>query len=781
MTEKKQRIILTKARKKMQVSNDFYAYVLGALLHDIGKLVQRAQENPRKMDHCKWGDKWFEEKLAEKLKIFTSTEKDIIRKAINTHHDHMDFISLADALSAGIDRIELKNEEEKDPFTSRLKCIFSEISITSKQNEPFYYPLKSLSENLEEIFPEREEKCSPNDYSQLLKRLENELCETLKQELSPLELINNFYFLLWKFTWAIPSSAYKDEPDISLFDHLKSTSAITACLYLYSKECSENLTIHTPAFILLMGDVSGIQSYIFDVLTQQGKVAKRLRARSLFVQLLSEVASHKIIHKLGLPFLNILSSAGGNFSILLPNLKRIEEEIKELQKEFDEWTYSKLGAELNISLAFCEAKGVELINYFYLTNKLKGILSQKKFQPFGSLLTNGNSWDTGKFLLERKIEREEKACTGCRKYPIKDIEEKLCENCSMDIKIGKLLPGTKYIAFFKTPNKEFSILNYSFELWDRRKSSEAYLIISLNEPSSEGFKYIPNHIPFYENENCKLKDHEHKNREPLSFECIAEFSKGDKLLGFLKGDADNMGKILIEGFKNTKLSIARYCSFSRMLETFFSGYLNYKIERNFKDIYVIFSGGDDFFVAGPWNRIVDFSKEIREDYKKFVGFNSDLTFSAGLIFAKPHEPISFCAEIVDEELKEAKKREGKDSIRLFSKNLGWNELEEVLDEAKRVIKWVEEKPPQISRSLAFNFREYGTMAEKFENTKETKYLKFIPLMVYDIERNLSMEKQKDAFEWAYSFIPNQITPFNHKLKFLRVIMEYVLKYTRGGE
>jgi CRISPR-associated protein Csm1 len=304
----------------------------------------------------------------------------------------------------------------------------------------------------------------------------------------------------------------------------------------------------------------------------------------------------------------------------------------------------------------------------------------------------------------------------------------------------------------------------------------------LNTPSFNGFKLIPNYIPSYESEKCKIREHSHEEGEPLSFECIAEFSNGEKSLGFLKGDADNMGKVFREGFKNTKLTISRYSCLSRMFETFFSGYLNYKIKEEFNEIYVIFSGGDDFFIAGPWDRVIEFSKTIRREYEKFVGFNSDLTFSAGLIFAKPHEPISFCAEAVEEALKNAKNTEGKDSIRIFEKNLKWEELEILMEEAKKVIEWLKSEPPVISRSTVFNFREYGLMAEKSKILEgkdiETRYLKFVPLMVYDIERNLKDERQKEAFEWAYSFLPNQKSPISENLKYLRVIMEYVLKYTR---
>ncbi len=112
---------------------EYHAVILGALLHDIGKFVQRAQSNPMSQDHSHWGEEWFENHLAEKLTpIFGKKEKQIIRSAIGNHHEHEKYISLADAISAGMDRIPLNDEEKGDPFTDRLISIFSRVSISDK-------------------------------------------------------------------------------------------------------------------------------------------------------------------------------------------------------------------------------------------------------------------------------------------------------------------------------------------------------------------------------------------------------------------------------------------------------------------------------------------------------------------------------------------------------------------------------------------------------------------------------------------------------------------------
>jgi CRISPR-associated protein Csm1 len=87
-----------------RAEKEFFAIILGALLHDIGKFVQRSQPNPMSQDHSHWGEEWFQNHLAEKLTpVFNENEKQIIRSSIGSHHGHEKFVSLADAISAGMD------------------------------------------------------------------------------------------------------------------------------------------------------------------------------------------------------------------------------------------------------------------------------------------------------------------------------------------------------------------------------------------------------------------------------------------------------------------------------------------------------------------------------------------------------------------------------------------------------------------------------------------------------------------------------------------------------
>jgi len=780
------------------------ALILGALLHDIGKFVQRAQDNPRSQDHCHWGEEWFQDNLSEKLTgIFSEDNKETIRSAIANHHTYERYISLADAISAGMDRIEieLKDEEEKDPFTKRLVSIFSRISISNKDKKCKYHKLTFLGKNnLLDTFPIDNDKCSYQEYRKLLTAFNEEINKLDFSKLSPPQLVDWMYFLLLKYTWCIPSAAYRHEPDVSLFDHLKTTAAIAICLYDYHKEHSdENLNIETKAFQLIGGDVSGIQDYIFSILPQHGKVAKRLRARSLYVQLISEIATHKILHSFALPLCNQIISAGGNFYVLVPSLRDANRKIQTVQGECEKWMFEKLNAELSLPQASMELSGKDLAYFSKVLEKLRNNLAYQKYQSHRSVVFSGTMWNEKKFLRSEVIEGDAKVCQSCGKHPqTEDSEEGLCEHCSTDTKMGSLLPKRKYIAFFNDPTHEFRILDYSFELWgdkDLKNITEKnlYLVLNLNDSEINhlvrGFKYITTHIPA--KEHIPSANVEEKS-QIVTFEDIANVSEGDKLLGYVKADIDNLGLILRYGLEpeepkdkykieGIRPSISRFVALSRMLETFFSGYLQFELIGNmdFKGIYTVFSGGDDLFIIGPWDKTINFIQEIRKDFSKFCANNPDFTFSAGISLAKHHIPVSFCAKSVHNALKEAKNRQDKDitikdGVALFGQTLSWNELETILIETRKITEWLEHNV--ISRSLVYNFRQYGEMYQKYNKKRKVEYLKFIPLLTHDINRNLSLEKQKDAFLWAEAL---RHLEGSKNLPYLKTIMEYVLTYTRG--
>jgi len=803
-------------------ANSCYAILLAGLLHDIGTFIQRAGDYSPPRLHAQLSEEWYQINLRAKFAaVFGEDDLARIQSLIRDHHSDAEYISLADAIATGATRISIEDEEEKHPCSPRLLSIFSRISLSDKPKKPGYHRLAHLGqEDLKETFPIENAECSAKEYASLLSDFERETADLNFAGTKPDQVVDRLTFLLWKYCWCVPSGNYRAEPDVSLYDHLRITASLAGCLHGFHRENPNKvLSLETRAFCLIAGDISGIQSYIFSILPQQGKIAKRLRARSLFVQLLSEVAAHRILHDFELPLCNSMMSAGGNFYVLVPNLKDAEERIKRIQEEFDRWTLEHLNAELSVNLAGLEVTGEELTDFPELVGRLKRKLNEAKYGPHRSVLSSAGGWSEDVFLRPRAIEQEEEVCESCRRYKrykaVEVIEEALCERCYTDAEIGKRLPASAYIAFFKENfhpkhvshssdgSHRFEILGYSFELWPRLQSTtstERYLLLALNReevvPPSTGFKHLALHIPTEQHprtEEDTARAIKEEANQALTFDAIADAAQGDKLLGYVKADVDNMGRILREGLKGGhsvsryegKLSISRFVMLSRMLETFFSGYLQTTLEEKFKELYTVFSGGDDFFVVGPWNIAIRFARHMRNEFSRYCSNNDDLTFSAGIFLAQPHEPIAFCAEAAEAELKKSKKQEKKDKVTLFGQTVNWNELDTILAEADKVIKWLDTEPPIISRSFAYNLQRYAEMAEKsgiYANIEEksTKYLRFVPLLVYDINRNLTKDAQQDARQWASALLPTVEKPQGgDNLPYLKVIMEYVLAFARA--
>lgn len=53
--------------------------------------------------------------------------------------------------------------------------------------------------------------------------------------------------------------------------------------------------------MIIFGDISGIQAFVFDVAEEGGGQAQRLRARSFMFQLIAEVATIRILNASNCP------------------------------------------------------------------------------------------------------------------------------------------------------------------------------------------------------------------------------------------------------------------------------------------------------------------------------------------------------------------------------------------------------------------------------------------------------------------------------------------------
>lgn len=187
-----------------------------------------------------------------------------------------------------------------------------------------------------------------------------------------------------------------------------------------------------------------------------------------------------------------------------------------------------------------------------------------------------------------------------------------------------------------------------------------------------------------------------KHNNILDFDEIAKRSEGDKKLAALKLDVDNLGKLFRDRTEND------YKKLSDALKDFFDAKFLQLIEQlEMKDhIYVVFSGGDDCFLIGCWNKIFALAIELRQ---KFDEFQKDLkiqipslpqeeiTFSAGIVVVSPKYPVMRLAEEVEEVLESSKKVENKNSVNVFGKTLSWKEFEQSQAISKQLFDLIDKK------------------------------------------------------------------------------------------
>ncbi len=804
--------------------------VLAGLLHDIGKLLQRGS----------FGSLETSGQHPQVSSVFVSAystffgqivDADLLKTLVQHHHESHYFppelqvqgiqdpetrclanlVSLADNYSSSErgDTTLAGADFKSTPLMSVMERIFipdGRQPETSGQTPSLRFKPRPLSgtddHDFASIYPEAFPEYGPGELNLLLKEFGKDFGSLAKSGVSTFDAaLYHVLHLIYKYAWCVPSNTQEDVPDISLFDHLRTTAAIAACLYRYhvtEGSLNEHSLRHSQSrrFLLLGGDLSGIQSYIFDVANiGAGGVSRRLRARSLYVQLVTEACTHRILELFDLPPVNVLIVAGGNFNILLPNHSRTREMIGTVNEEIDRWFLEQLNGELALNLASIPLDGDDFRGTSEKGEGFSGILRRlgdelalTKQQRFASVLRDGKHWHGETFVINQDFKGRD-ACRSCRKFPVQGPDTDLCQHCRTDWQTGKDLPAANAIAFDRDGAGGIPLPYGTASLLPTSSGRQGQLAIALNSTDLTSFRGIPAQSKFLANYIPRVADEEEQKRlaeisakrgikddppvmgEPITFELMAAVASGRDYLGFLKMDADNMGGAMVFGLKREKPetgldTTSRVATLSRQIDWFFSGWVQRLLSREseFKYCYTVFSGGDDLFVAGPWNAIINLADRIHSDYSRYTG-NPGLTISAGVAIGSSSYPISQAAGEAQEAV-ESSKNAGRSRITLLGHTLAWDEWAAVKN------KWIELAPvletEKISSAFLYSLVEYGKMWQKFRKGN-TGGLRFQPLLAYRIRRNINARQSPTFCGWAQSIASLRLEELQQK----QVILDYL--------
>jgi CRISPR-associated protein Csm1 len=228
------------------------------------------------------------------------------------------------------------------------------------------------------------------------------------------------------------------------------------------------------------------------------------------------------------------------------------------------------------------------------------------------------------------------------------------------------------------------------------------------------------------------------------FEWIAEKSDGDHKLAAVKLDVDNLGSLFKDRTKED------YTTLSKALTDFFDARLLQLISdlEMRQNIYAVFSGGDDCFLIGTWEKAFQLAIQLRQDFADFQRDlkykimslpKDDITFSAGIVVFTPHHPMLRLAEEAEEALSASKSAGTKNSITVFGKTLTWTEFEQSQKLAATLADLINNKGE--SKSLLMIFRLIEPQKKEMPKVWWLKYF---------LRRNVRNEKVTGPIFDGYS-------------------------------
>jgi len=760
---------------------EYYDLILAAWLHDIGKFYQRAgykldkpkdeesmTELARKQGsgpqayythlHAIFSDKFIREYLPS-LSV-SGTLAALHHSPERAGTDRMRYlaklITLADWMASG-ERRERDSEEDAEGYQKEpLISIFSLLQLKDKHEEekrkisPGYVPLVALDSTLEYLFPVEAKKEAflagegQQSYEELWKQFLAEIVRI--RDLSIQDLIFQIPFFLEKFTLTIPATT-REKADLSLFHHAKSTAAIASCLYQLEKgedvinsifneiktlpaepykdkekavELLKELSlIKREDFLLISGDISGIQDFIYSVTS--AKALKGLRGRSFYLQLISEIVARKILDEFKLTEANLLYCGGGHFYILLARKKNAEEKLKAIIEKLDFILLQVHRGKLALILEWAPISYADFfMNFVSVWTEVTCNVGKMKRRKFASLLASMDQekyWP--KIMGPYDVGGERPACEICGEELETAIEmerdaERVCSLCHSFVSLSEDLNRALAMGLFQREPKPipeqsvgltwrdvFLALGFDYRFWRHRKDEETrgeaekesehlrkYLILNSTDFAGKfgGYKFIANKITGPD------------EKTTLSLEDIADAAEGIKRWAVLRADVDNLGEIFAEGLGQDK-TISRLSMLSAMLYLYFSARMNHlsvimgggnqngsSIKNGNKDpldyLYLAYAGGDDLFLIGPWSFLPSLAMKISEDFNRFTC--GQLTLSAGLYLAPSSKFPIYQAAREAGEAEAAAKKAGRNRISFFERSLTWEKLKEVKDIAEKI-------------------------------------------------------------------------------------------------
>ena len=662
---------------------------LAALLHDIGKFRMRHAD--RYKQHQEHSYEFVNEDFADFFSACGNAFKDAIRHHHPKRYPGCEPTQLQHLIEKQVilaDRLSATEREDEDREVEDFveSALVSPLSRLIGATQEYRYPLRALDLTRDTVIPSE----SPNVNQEVYANLWEDFVAAFRKATQDEHYTPAFYqtlvALLHKYTSRMPSSTpwgqqeKRSVPDISLYDHLRTTAAIAACIGRELSEADVDAQLGSqknPAqriCALVKGDISGIQNFLYQILSSGA--ARELRGRSFYLQLLTEAIAHWVLRQLDLPVTNLLLASGGHFYILAP-YSEAKEKLDTLRRTISQNLWTHHGGDLSCILA-----GISITtddfgadNFSRKWHEVSEKVHQRKQEKWSEM----SPQDMFENLFEPHQNREV------------DWEFK---------ELGKRLRNAEYLVTFEIPEasipenrdwrdainafgmdvRVYQNVNDTLEAPEQAKNAVVYRLGDTNfltDSVLENFQWdgISVSYDFRIFRPVIARRHDTDDDEKIAdYDYIAEAAEGAKWLGALRMDVDDLGKV----FSKEKLdnaTISRLATLSGSLRLFFEGYVpqlcqQYNAEQEQEILELIYAGGDDLFLVGGWSALPEIAERIRSEFRQFVT-GDHVTLSGGIAIEHKKYPLYQFAAQSGEAEKAAKGSGEKNAITFLRKPMAW--------------------------------------------------------------------------------------------------------------
>lgn len=629
-----------------------------ALFHNLGRIVSRSLGQSDDID---LGKAWLKKQLPQ-LDLYEDSRAGKI-------------VSLADRIASGL-------SDDRKVMSDKLFYPQADIFNAFKEDKGSrYQKFEVLTDDSElNIASHEADDISQDCYEELL----NILTEKL-QQLRLEEKSLPFFFNLWRILFSkvplLPGD--KELGDLSLAEHSRLTVAFATAIFDYLKSQDqytllddESKFYRESAFLLASFDLSGIQDFIYNIASKGA--AKQLKARSLYLEFMSENIVDSLLEKLALSRANALYVGGGHAYFVLPNTEATVAALEQFEIEFNRFLLKHFQTGLYVAFGWAPFAAEQIMKYRYgsvasylqhyreIYQETSRMISEKKISRYDA--TTLRELNKG----GKQSERECEICHAVGEIEMLRIDGKDVQNLCP---ICRELRGfaAKIHTFDDTEKEDY----YYFQIVEGEEGlpiGPGAVLLAVDEEniSTSGRLYVKNkfstnkagiHVFIGDRQAANIEDYAGLSQKDI--EGTEGVAKGIKRLAVLRLDVDNLGAAFMAGFSKQEggsyNTLARSAVFSQQMSLFFKFHINQFAKD--KNLTIIYAGGDDVFAIGSWQDVIDFAVDIRQ---KFIAFtNGKLTLSAGVGLYPDKTPIHLMA-LDAGQLEEAAKDNGKDSISLFN-------------------------------------------------------------------------------------------------------------------